>query len=148
MKKIEEDIAEFLEITARLGEILKLENKILSASGRATGIKPLQEEKTILSEAYEQKLQIIANEKKLQTIEPTLANRLRDTITSFSEQLEENAKRLKAKITAGEHLFRIISECAIDHHDKSIAYNNNGSTTKNTQQAYRPAISVGLDQKY
>jgi hypothetical protein len=148
MKQIQDDILEFLEITASLSEILRQENKVLAISGRATGIQQFQTEKNALCEAYEQKMQIISNEDKLQAIDPNLASRLRDAVSSFSLLIEENAKRLKAKINAGEHLFKIISKCAIEHHDKSIGYSDKGSTVRDSQQAYRPAVSVGLDQKY
>ena len=147
MNKIEDRIMDLLDITTRLSKLLKQENAILATNQRANRIKPLQREKTALSFAYEQLLQTIGNDEDLKNIDPGLANRLRDTVNSFGLLLEENATRLKAKIDAGEHLFRIISESAIDHQDKTAGYGSSGAAVNNKRQAYRPAVSVGLNQE-
>ena len=147
MKKIEDKIMDLLDVTTRLSQLLKQENAILATNQRANRIKPLQREKTALSYAYEQQLQTIGNEEDLKTIDPGMANRLRDAINSFGLLLEENATRLKAKIDAGEHLFRIISESAIDHRGKTAGYGSSGATVSNKRLAYRPAVSVGLNQE-
>ena len=147
MNKIEDRIMDLLDITTRLSKLLKQENAILASNERANRIKPLQKEKMALSNAYEQQLQTLGNEEELKDIDPSLANRLRDAVTSFGLLLEENAARLKAKIDAGEHLFRIISESAIDHQDKTAGYGSSGATVSNKRQAYRPAVSVGLNQE-
>ena len=147
MKKIEDKIMDLLDITKRLSKLLKQENAILASNQRANRIKPLQKEKTALSYAYEQQLQTIGNEEDLKKIDPGSATRLRDALNSFGLLLEENATLLKAKIDAGEHLFRIISESAIDHQDKTAGYGVSGATVSNKRQAYRPAVSVGLNQE-
>ena len=147
MKSIEDRILQLLDVTARLSQILRQENQILAADGRANGIKPFQKEKIALSYAYEQQLQSISNEEELQNIDPSIANRLRDAVSAFGLILEENATRLKAKLDAGEHLFRVISESAIDHQNKTGGYGSSGATVGNQRQAYRPAVSVGLDQE-
>jgi len=147
MRKIEDKISDLLDVTGRLSKLLKQENAILASNERANRIKPLQKEKMALSNAYEQQLQTLGNEEELKDIDPSLANRLRDAVTSFGLLLEENAARLKAKIDAGEHLFRIISESAIDHQDKTAGYGSSGATVSNKRQAYRPAVSVGLNQE-
>jgi len=147
MKNMEEKIIQLLDVTARLSQILKQENQILATNGRANGIKPFQKEKIALSYAYEQQLQSISDEEKLKNVDPGIVNRLRDAVTSFGLLLEENATRIKAKIDAGEHLFRIISESAIDHQGKAGGYGSSGATVENERQAYRPAVSVGLNQE-
>ena len=147
MKKTEDKIKDLLDVTARLSKLLKQENAILASNERANRIKPLQEEKIALSNAYEQQLQTLGDEEELKDIDLGMANRLRDAVTSFGLLLEENATRLKAKIDAGEHLFRIISESAIDHQDKTVGYGSSGATVSNKRQAYRPAVSVGLNQE-
>lgn len=147
MRKIEDKITDLLDVTGRLSKLLKQENAILASNERANRIKPLQKEKMALSNAYEQQLQTLGDEDELKDIDPSLANRLRDAVTSFGLLLEENAARLKAKIDAGEHLFRIISESAIDHQDKTAGYGSSGATVSNKRQAYRPAVSVGLNQE-
>jgi len=147
MRKIEDKISDLLDVTGRLSKLLKQENAILASNERANRIKPLQKEKMALSNAYEQQLQTLGNEEELKDIDPSLANRLRDAVTSFGLLLEENAARLKAKIDSGEHLFRIISESAIDHQDKTAGYGSSGATVSNKRQAYRPAVSVGLNQE-
>jgi hypothetical protein len=147
MKKIEDKIMDLLDVTTRLSKLLKQENAILATNQRANRIKPLQREKTALSYAYEQQLQTIGHEADLKNSDPGMANRLRDAVNSFGLLLEENATRLKAKIDAGEHLFRIISESAIDHRGKTAGYGSSGATVSNKRLAYRPAVSVGLNQE-
>lgn len=145
--KIEEKILKILGVTARLSKLLKHENEILAVSGRANGIKPLQKEKIALSNAYEQQLKIIRSADDLDKIDPSLAQRLQDAITSFGLLLEENTSRLKAKMDAVEHLFQAISVAAKDHQGHSVGYGNSGAAVSNTRQAYRPAVSVGLNQE-
>jgi hypothetical protein len=147
MKKIEEKITKLLGVTARLSKILKTENELLATNVRGNSIKPLQEEKIALSNVYEQQLKIISSEEDLPNIDPGLANRLQDAVTSFGLLLEENALRLKAKMDAGEHLFRIIAECAKSHQGQTAGYGNSGASARDTRQAYRPAVSVGLNQE-
>ena len=68
-------------------------------------------------------------------------------MTSFGLLLEENAMRIKGKMDAVEHLFRIISESAKAHQGKTAGYGNSGSAIGNSRQAYRPAVSMGLNQE-
>ena len=110
--KIEEKITKLLSVTTRLSKILKQENELLAASARANGIKPLQEQKIALSNAYEQQFKIIRDDEDLAKIDPSLAHRLQEAVISFGPLLEENVTRIKAKMDAIEHLFRIISESA------------------------------------
>ena len=145
--KIEEKIAKLLGVTGRLSKILKQENEILAASGGARGIKPVQEEKIALGNAYEQQLKIIQSDDDLEKIDANIARRLQEAVTSFGLLLEENATRIKAKLDAAEHLFRIISESAKTHQGRSAGYGNSGASVKHDRQAYRPAVSVGLNQK-
>ena len=145
--KTEEKIERLLGVTARLSKILKQENELLAVPGRANGIKPLQEEKIALSNVYEQQLKIIQDEKDLDKVNPNIARRLQEAVTSFGLLLEENATRLKAKMDAVEHLFRIISESAKAHQGQGAGYGNSGGTVGNARQAYRPPATIGLNQK-
>ncbi|MBT3992188.1 MAG: hypothetical protein HON14_04400 [Rhodospirillaceae bacterium] len=134
--KIEEKITKLLSVTTRLSKILKQENELLAASARANGIKPLQEQKIALSNAYEQQFKIIRDDEDLAKIDPSLAHRLQEAVISFGLLLEENVTRIKAKMDAIEHLFRIISESAKAHQGQTAGYGNSGAKVNNARQAY------------
>jgi hypothetical protein len=144
---IEDKISKLLGVTARLSKLLKQENELLASSGSGRGIKPLLEEKIALGNTYEQQLKIIRDDDGLSNVDASLKRRLQDAVTSFGLLLEENAMRIKVKLDAMEHLFRIISESAKAQQGKTAGYGNSGSAVSGSRQAYRPAVSMGLNQE-
>ena len=137
----------FLDTIERLSLLLKSENDILAGQSRANQIKSLQEDKIKLTNSYEEQFKIIGSSEFLKKIEPELLENIETAVVSLNGLIEENANRLRARLDAGEHLFRIISEAAIDHQNKTSGYSKLGSSNRETRQAYQAPVSVGLNQE-
>ena len=137
----------FLDTIERLSLLLKSENDILAGEARANQIKTLQEDKVKLTNSYEEQFKVIDSGEVLKKMDPELLQNIEAAVVSLNGLIEENATRLRARLDAGEHLFRIISEAAIDHQNKTSGYSKQGSSNRGTRQAYHPPVSVGLNQE-
>ena len=137
----------FLNTIGQLSVLLKSENAILAGEGRANQIKSLQEDKVKLTNSYEEQFKVIGSGEVLKKMDPELLHNIEAAVVSLNGLIEENANRLRARLDAGEHLFRIISEAAIDHQNKTSGYSKQGSSNRETRQAYHPPVSVGLNQE-
>ena len=144
---IEEKIKKLLSVTGRLSKILKQENEILNHPGMAKGLKELVEEKNSLSVVYEQQIKIVNDDENLNMVDPGLRRRLTDAITAFGVLLDENTIKINARMEATNRFFLIISEAAKSHQNTAGGYGQNGAMTAANRQAYRPAVSVGVNQE-
>jgi flagellar biosynthesis/type III secretory pathway chaperone len=142
----EEKVQKLLSVTTRLCRLVKQENEMLSSNKRPEGLKELVSEKENLSNAYEQQIKLLDDEGCIKDVDPALRRRVKEAMATFGSLLEENAARLEAKISAGNHLFRIISTAARQHLADRGAYGKSGTMETGTRQAYRPGVSMGVSQ--
>ncbi|GEM_PF-1083434 len=146
--KAEERVKRLLSVTTKLSDLVKQENELLAQDKRARDLADIVNEKQSLSTVYEQHIQSINEDASMSEVDSALRQRLKDAIAGFNQLLAENKIRLEAKIHASKHLFQVISDCARDRLNETGAYGENG-TRENAaaRQAYRPPVSVGLNQE-
>ena len=147
MIKTTDNMDKFLKTIEQLSTLLKSENDILAGQSRANQIKALQEDKVKLTNYYEEQFKILGNREVLKKLDSKLIKKVEAAVVSLNVLIEENANRLRARLDAGEHLFRIISEAAINHQDKTSGYSKQGSSNRESRKAYQPPVSVGLNQE-
>lgn len=140
-------VQKLITVTGKLSQLVQQENEILAANGSTSGLKEIVEEKQTLSAVYEQHIKSVNDADELDTIEPGLRLRLKEAVAAFNALLEENRVRLEAKIKASQHLFEVISQAAKSHQTQAGVYGQSGSIDGDTRQAYRPPVSVGLNQE-
>ena len=147
----EEKIKQVITVTGKLSKLVQRENEALEVLGPVAQLKELVAEKQQLSSLYEQRLRELndSEEGELAEADPELRIRLREAVTAFYGVLDENQARLEAKIRASQHLFEVIAEAAKQHRDEKTAgvYGQSGAMDAPTRQAYRPPLSVGLNQE-
>ena len=144
---IEEKIKKLLSVTGRLSKLLKQENEILGQPGSTKGLPEMIAEKQSLSVVYEQHIKIVNEDENLQLVEPGLRRRLTDALTAFGILLDENTIKIRARMEVTDRIFLIISEAAKSHQNINGGYGQNGAIVTSARQAYRPAVSVGVNQE-
>lgn len=142
-----EDVVKLISVTGKLSKLVQQENEILGSGRPARTLKDIVEEKQVLSGIYETQIKAINEQDELTEIDPDLRLRLKEAVAALNSLLEENRMRLEAKITASKHLFEVISEAAMAHQNQAGVYGDSGQMEQTTRQAYRPPVSVGLNQE-
>lgn len=144
----QDKIKTLLNITGRLSRLVQQENEILAGSSRASGLKDLLEEKKVLGDIYEQQVKILEDETALAEIDSNLRARLKEAVFSFTSLLDENSVRLKAKIEATKRVFEVIANAAKEYQSSAAGYGKTGNMGGSIHKAYKPAVSVGLNQEF
>ncbi|MAF49845.1 MAG: hypothetical protein CMM10_16440 [Rhodospirillaceae bacterium] len=145
----EENTQKFLNLTGRLSQLVKRENELLKTPGRTVGLKELLVEKQALSTAYEQQIEYFSDQTVVDEMDPVERSRLKEAITALTAMMDENKRRLESKIEAARLVFQIIANAAKEHQLQNLGvYGSSGDRSKNARQAYRPAVSVGLNQEF
>lgn len=140
-----EKITKLLSVTSRLTKLLQEENEILSHPGRADGLKELLSEKQNLSHVYEQQMRILDDQNTLQESDPALRRRLKEAVESFNVLADENQLALMARMEATKRVFAVIQQAAQEHQGARSTYGVTGEVESSVRQAYRPAVSVGVN---
>ena len=145
----EENTQKFLNLTGRLSQLVKRENELLKTPGRTEGLKELLVEKQALSTAYEQQIEYFSDQTVIDEMDPVERSRLKEAISALTAMMDENKRRLESKIEAAKLVFQIIANAAKEHQLLNLGvYGSSGDRSENARQAYRPAVSVGLNQEF
>lgn len=144
----DEQVNRLIAVTARLSKLVKEENEILSNPSRPVGLKEIQEQKSILTGAYEQQIKILGDPESFQLIEVNLRRRLKEAMGTFDALLAENRVRLAAKMESTKRVFQVIADVAKEQHTGATVYGQTGSMASATRKAYRPPLSVGMNQEF
>ena len=145
----EDKAQDFLNLTGQQSQLVKRENELLKTPGRANGLKEILAEKQALSDAYEHQLNYFGEPKVVRELDPVVRSRIKEAITALTAMMDENKRRLEAKIESAKHVFEIIANVAKEYRQKQYSvYGSSGGMDENVRQAYRPAVSVGLNQEY
>ena len=146
----EENAKRLLSLIGRLSGVLKEENQRLSIPGRAKGLKEIVVEKETLSRAYEQQIKILSMPDVRENLKPELLARIVEAANGLGILMEENYRRLQAKMEATKLVFKIMAEAAKEFRAASGGYGPTGAVGVDSQQArqaYRPAISLGVNRE-
>jgi hypothetical protein len=65
----------------------------------------------------------------------------------FAKLLDENRVRVQATLEASHRMFEIIAAAVKDQQTTTGGYGQTGSVGGNAAKAYRPALSVGVNQE-
>ena len=146
----EEHAKRLLGVIGRLSGLLKEENERLSVPGRPAGIKEIIKEKAALSRSYEQQAKIVANPTTVAKLKPELRARLAEAATTLTKLMDENRLKIDAKMEATKAIFKIMAEAAKEYTQASSVYGRTGAVGADPQQArqaYRPAVSLGVNRE-
>ena len=117
----EDKAQDFLNLTGQLSQLVKRENELLKTPGRANGLKEILAEKQALSDAYEHQLNYFGEPKVVRELDPVVRSRIKEAITALTAMMDENKRRLEAKIEATKHVFEIIANVAKEYRQKQYS---------------------------
>jgi len=146
----EEHAKRLLGVIGRLSGVLKEENKQLDVPGRTKGITELVKEKELLSRSYEQEMKVLASAEQRAKLKPEMITRLVEAATALGALMDENRRKLEAKMEATKTIFKIMAEAAKEFRAASGGYGRNGSfgaEGQKVRQAYQPAVSIGINRE-
>jgi 3-dehydroquinate dehydratase len=139
-------VEKLLAVTGRLNALIRRENELLGALRHAE-IKPVLEEKQMLSAVYARHYQALREAESLSDVDPALRRQLAETLAEFGTLLEENKMRLAANLEASRAMFAVIAEAAREHQATSHVYGKSGEIRDAGSKGFKPALSVGLNQE-
>lgn len=141
-----ERIDRFLKVMAQLHAVIKRENELLAAH-KTRGLAAIVDEKKKLSGVYEQHIKALQEKGALDGVDEGVRQRLRERIDGFAELLDENRIRVQATLAASRRMFEIIAESVKEYSASNSGYGETGTIGGSTAKAYRPALSVGVNQE-
>ena len=142
-----ERIEKFLKVISRLGAVIRRENQMLSEH-KTRGLSEIVDEKKTLSGAYEHHITALQEPGALDGVDHSVRERLFESLDSFAALLDENRTRVQAMLEASHRMFEIIADAVKDQQASYAGYGQSGTMGGDAAKAYRPALSVGLNQEY
>lgn len=146
-----EEIAKrLMGVIDRLSGLLKDENQRLSVPGRAKGLTEIVKEKEALSRSYELQVKMLSDKEQLAKIKPELRARLAEAATALGQLMEENRLKLQSKLDATKTVLRIMADAAKEFRAASGGYGPSGTVgadARQSRQAYRPPLSLGVNRE-
>lgn len=146
----EENAKRLLGVIGRLSGVLKEENKQLEVPGRAKSIAELAKEKELLSRSYEQEVKVLINPEQRAKLKPEIVTRLVEAANALNALMEENRRKLEAKMEATKAVFKIMADAAREFRAASAGYGKTGAygnDVKSARAAYQPAVSLGVNRE-
>lgn len=146
----EEQAKRLLSMIGRITNLLREENERLDHPGRAPGLKEIVTEKEALGRSYEQQVKVLDNEEEMKKVNPELRQRLKEGATHLARLMDENRRKLEAKMEATKLVFKIIAEAAKEYRTASASYGRTGAVgiePTEARKAYRPVVSVGVNRE-
>ena len=143
---MEEQVKRALGVIGRLTRLLQDENAILRVPGRPKGMDALQAEKDALAKTYEQEIKLLGEAEGVRKLKIEQRTRLQEAATAMVSLMDDNRRRIEAKLEATKQVFQIIADAAREYRTSSAGYGRSGATSAPTRAAYRPPLSVGVDK--
>ncbi len=138
-------IGELIEIASRLITLMEEETRLLRAM-RPRDLDRLQEEKSRLSHAYEERVGALrADTAAIAVVVPALKEELRRTLTRFEKVAEENALALKAATEANHRLLRIIADAVAEQQADTPVYSSDGNIRRGNGKPKSVSISLNRE---
>jgi len=141
-------IADLVQITNRLSDLLERESAILGA--RKLGeMETVREEKYTLSAAYESHVRALRSQPEiLASATPDMRTRLKAAFDRFEKSLARNEYGLRAAKEASDRVLRAIADEVGRQHRDNLAYSANGNANATRMPGSRPAVSVAVDEHF
>ena len=139
-------VNDLILITGRLAELLAHENEALG-NQRPRDVDSLLEEKNALINAYESRIQGLADDPdELAKVDPDLRERLRGLGDKLAALMDNNARLLKAGMEANRRLVHAVAEAVKSSRPRANTYSASGTATVNGNGAAPPSAPISLDR--
>ena len=138
---------DLMKVLTRLIEVLQQEIATLHDMD-PSGIQQLQQDKIVLTAAYESLLgQLRGEPEALRNLPQELREQVMQVTRDFQDTLTENARALYAVKEANDRLFNAVAKAVEEQRGHGSAYSSRGSLASGATIGHRGATSVALDQR-
>lgn len=138
---------DLMKVLTRLIEVLQQEIATLHDMD-PSGIQQLQQDKIVLTAAYESLLgQLRGEPEALRNLPQELREQVMQVTRDFQDTLTENARALYAVKEANDRLFNAVAKALEEQRSHGSAYSSRGSLASGATIGHRSATSVALDQR-
>jgi len=139
-------VNDLIEITERLADLLKKENKALINKDANEATQYL-EEKGNLSRVYETRVQgLMEDPSILNNAAPELREKLRELGESVNTMIRENAKLLKITIEANRRVVAMVADAVKTQQPGPGTYSAKGTADKNDVHSAPRNLALSLDR--
>ena len=141
-------IENLISVIKHLTKLLQQENELLIKPLDKLKLSQILEEKKTLTASYHHLLGIIENDNGLKDANPSLLANLTDVANTFQKLTDENCTKLLVKIEAAKRVFSVVQQAVRDQDLATNTYSQTGGIESSFRQAYKPALSVGVNGEY
>ena len=139
-------IDDFIQITSRLIALLEREVELLHTSP-STGLKALQEEKSVLTTAYESQARSLAGHPGLlEALQPVLRAELERVTRRFQSAVSVNEVALRAARETTQRVLQAIADELDKNRRDQAGYSATGYGSTTSYGGGEPPISIALDE--
>ena len=139
---------ELIELTTALTEVIDQENEMLKTH-QVGLIADLQSQKTSLADLYEMRLREASQDPAaLDTLEPTLRDRLREVSEAFGSSARRNAYALRAAMELNNQIVQTIAQSVEDQRVSSAGYTNSGAAPTSGDGSLSTNEPMTLDKQF
>ena len=138
---------DLMKVLTRLIEVLQREIATLHDMD-PSGIQQLQQDKIVLTAAYESMLgQLRGESEALRDLPQELREQVMRVTKQFQDTLTENARALHAVKEANDRLFDAVAKAVEEQRGQGGSYSSRGALAGGAAIGRRGATSVALDQR-
>ncbi|MHA1599430.1 MAG: hypothetical protein ACTSW2_01290 [Alphaproteobacteria bacterium] len=141
-------VADLVQITNRLSDLLERESNILRARKLAE-MDSVREDKLLLSTAYETHVRALRSQPEILTeTSPMLREQLKAAFDRFEKVLAENEQGLRAAKEASDRVLRAIVDEVDRQRRDNLAYSANGHSSARHMPGSPPPVSISIDERF
>jgi uncharacterized damage-inducible protein DinB len=141
-------IADLIQITHRLSDLLQRESDLLRARKPAE-MDAVRQEKLALAAAYENHVRALRSQPEmLAEATPEQRGQLKSAFERFEKILRENERGLRAAKEASDQVLRAIVDEVDRQRRQNLPYSANGNAGAQAAATTRPPVSVAVDERF
>ncbi len=140
-------IDDFIQITSRLISVLEREVELLNGKS-STELEALQEEKSVLTAAYESQARSMAGHPELlQALQPVLRAELERVTSRFQSAVSTNEVALRAARETTQRVLQAIADELDKNQHSNSGYSATGYGSTASYGGGRPPVSIAIDRR-
>ncbi len=140
-------VNDLIQVSSRLIAVLEREVKLLRAVP-STALAEVQEEKLVLTAAYESQARSLAGHPDLlEALQPVLRAELQRVTSRFQSAVSDNEVALRAARETTQRVLQAIADELDKDRCDQASYSAQGRAASSSRSTSRPPLSIAFDQR-
>ena len=140
-------VNDLIQVTSRLIAVLEREVELLRAVP-STALAELQEEKSVLTAAYEsQARSLTGHPELLEALQPVLRAELRRVTSRFQSAVSDNEVALRAARETTQRVLQAIANEIDKNRHENAGYSAQGCSASSSRKTSTQPLSIALDER-